>query len=107
MCRNLGADEGHTGVWLGGAIDGAVRGWPRLAYVYVWVDRDATLAAFPADDYLWTTGWEDHELELGTQMGDHAFLRAIGQLQRYKDAPQESFRDDWVGRARVEMSLRY
>ena len=36
-----------------------------------------------------------------------ALLRAIGQLQRYKDAPQERFRDDWVGRARLQLELGF
>jgi hypothetical protein len=107
VCRNLAADEGHTGVWLALVLDGAVRGWPRLEYVYVWVDRDATLGAYAADDYLWTTGWEGHELRLAYRLGDHAVVRATGLLSRFKDAPQQRFRDDWVGRARIELALRY
>jgi hypothetical protein len=107
VCRNLAADEGHTGVWLALVLDGVARGWPRLEYVYAWVDRDATLAAYPADDYLWTTGWEGHELKLAYRVGDHVVLRATGILSRYKDAPQEAFRDSWVGRARLELALRY
>ena len=107
VCRNLAADEGHTGVWLALVLEGGARGWPRLEYVYAWVDRDATLAAYPADDYLWTTGWEGHELKLAYRAGDHLVLRATGILSRYKDAPQERFRDSWVGRARLELALRY
>ena len=106
FCRNLAAEKGHTGIWLALVLDGAVRGWPRLEYVYAWVDRDATLGAYPADDYLWTTGWEGHELKLDVRVGSHVVLRAAGLVSRYKDAPQARFRDDWVGRARLEMVVR-
>jgi hypothetical protein len=106
-CRNLGAEKGHTGIWVALVLDGAVRGWPRLEYVYAWVDRDATLGAYAADDYLWTTGWEGHELQLDVRLGSHLVLSATGLVSRYKDAPQARFRDDWVGRARVEATLRY
>jgi len=105
VCRNLSADEDHTGIWLALVLDGALKGWPRLEYVYAWIDREATLGAYAADDYLWTTGWEGHELRLAHRVGDHVLLRATGILSRYKDAPQERFRDDWVGRARVEAVL--
>ena len=107
VCRNLAAEEGHTGVWLALVLDGVVRGWPRLEYVYAWVDRDATLGAYPADDYLWTTGWEGHELKLDVRVGGHVVLRAAGLYSRYKDAPQTRFREDWVGRARLEATVHY
>ncbi|MGE0452695.1 MAG: putative porin [Vicinamibacteria bacterium] len=107
LCRNLAADEDENGVWLALVVDGALQGWPRLEYVYAWVDYDAVLGAYAADDYLWTTGWEGHAVRLGVRVGSHAIVRAIGQLQRYKDAPQEQHRDDWVGRARLRLELSF
>jgi hypothetical protein len=107
VCRNLAGDEDRDGLWLALVVDGALRGWPRLEYVYAWVDSDAVLGAYAADDFLWATGWDGHALRLGHGIGPHATLRVIGQLQRYKDAPQERFRDDWVWRARLQLELGF
>jgi len=104
-CRNLAADEGKNGLWVALAVDGATWAPAHFEYVYVWVDRDATVAAYPADDFLWTTGWEGHAADLGVRLGAHAAVHVIGQLQRYKDAPRVEARDDWVGRLRIELRL--
>jgi hypothetical protein len=105
VCRNLDLDRGNTGVWLALVLDGRSLSLPRLEYVYARVDRDATLAAYPADDFLWTTGWDGHRAELSVRAGEHAALAAVGQLQRYKDAPRPEARKDWVGRLRLELRL--
>jgi hypothetical protein len=104
-CRNLAADEGKNGLWLALVVDGATWAPAQLEYLYVWVDRDATVAAYPADDFLWTTGWEGHAADLGVRLGTHAAVHVIGQLQRFKDAPRVEARDDWVGRLRLALRL--
>ena len=78
----------------------------RLEYTYAKVDRDATLAAYGADDFLWVTGWDGHRLDLGFRAGPHSALHAVGQLQRFKDSPRNFDYDVWVKRFRLELRVR-
>ena len=69
--------------------------------------KDATLAAYPADDFLWQTGWAGHRLDLAVRLGEHVTSHAVGQLQRFKDAPRVEDREDWKSRMRLEVRISY
>lgn len=106
-CWNTAVDENNRGLWLAfivGSIDSA-RG--ALEYTYAQVDKDATLAAYPTDDFIWQTGWAGHRIDLGVRISDRASSHVVGQLQRFKDSPVEAAREKWIGRARVELRMTY
>lgn len=105
-CWNTEADELNQGVWAAVAVGSTDTGRARIEYTYARVDRDATLGAYAADDFLWTTGWEGHRVDLGFRSGAHASVHAIGQLQRFKDSPRGFDNDAWVKRYRLEMRIR-
>jgi hypothetical protein len=105
-CWNTGRDEQNKGLWLALVLGSTRTARARLEYVFAKVDRDATLAAYPTDDFLWQTGWEGHKADLGLRAGDKAAFHVIGQLQRFKDSPRAADRDDWVKRLRVELRIR-
>jgi hypothetical protein len=112
---NTGVDDENLGVWLGASAGGFGSGRWLAEYTYAWVDRDATVAAFGTDDYLWVTGWEGHRGLVGFKLVERArtdtvatlSLQAIGILTRYKDAPIEAERDHWSKRFRLELVLGY
>ena len=112
---NTGVDDENLGVWLGATAGGFGSGRWLGEYTYAWVDRDATVAAFGADDYLWVTGWEGHRALVGFKLVERVrtdtaatlSLQAIGILTRYKDAPIEAERDHWSKRFRLELVLGY
>jgi len=105
MAWNTRISENNRGLWLA-LVLGSIRvSRARLEYTYANVDKDATVAAFAADDFFWGTGWEGHRVELGTRSGSRFTAHLIGQLQRFKDSPIEEERDHWVKRFRIEMRL--
>jgi hypothetical protein len=77
----------------------------RAEYTFATVDKDATLAAYPTDDFFWQTGWEGHRVDLGVRLVDRLTLHGVGQLERFKDSPRPEERDHWNKRIRAE--LRY
>lgn len=105
-CWNTGREELNKGLWLAAVLGSTQTSRARLEYVYAKVDRDATLAAYPTDDFLWQTGWDGHKADLGLRVADKAALHVIGQLQRFKDSPVPAEREEWVERLRVELRLR-
>ena len=58
-----------------------------LEYTYASMDKDATLAAYTTDDFIWGTGWSGHRLDLGVRISDRASSHVVGQLQKFKDSP--------------------
>jgi hypothetical protein len=105
-CLNTGADDQRRGLWLSAVVGSTQSARARLEYVYAFVDRDATLAAYATDDFLWSTGWAGHKADLGFALGRHVALHGVGQVQRFKDSPVAADRDDWVKRFRVELRLK-
>ena len=104
-CWNTAADTLNDGIWAAlvlGSTEGHRAG---LEYTYANVDRDATQGAYAADDFLWTTGWDGHRVDLGIRTGGHAALHAVGQLQRFKDSPRGFDNDVWVKRYRLELRI--
>jgi hypothetical protein len=102
-CWNTAVDADNRGLWLAAVIGSTKSARARLEYVYARVDKDATLAAFPADDFLWTTGWEGHRADLGIRLSDHAAVHGVAQRQRFKDSANAAERDVWLDRYRVEL----
>jgi hypothetical protein len=105
-CWNTEADDLNKGLWAAVVVGSTQTSRTRIEYTFARVDRDATLAAYGADDFLWVTGWTGHRLDLGFRTGEHAAVHAVGQLQRFKDSPREFERETWVRRYRLEMRIR-
>ena len=105
-CLNTAADDQRRGLWLSLVLGSTQSARARLEYVYAFVDRDATLAAYATDDFLWATGWAGHKADLGIALGRHVALHGVGQVQRFKDSAVAAEREDWVKRFRVELRLK-
>ena len=105
-CWNTEADELNKGIWAALILGSTETAPARLEYTYANIDRDATLGAYNADDFLWATGWDGHRVDLGFRSGNHASVHAIGQLQRFKDSPRGFDNDVWVKRYRIEVRIR-
>jgi hypothetical protein len=105
-CLNTAVDDQRRGLWLSAIVGSTQSTRARLEYVYAFVDRDATLAAYATDDFLWSTGWAGHKVDLGFALGKHVGLHGVGQVQRFKDSPVVAEREDWIKRFRVELRLR-
>jgi hypothetical protein len=105
FCLNTDVDQDRDGLWLAATLGSLQKTGLRLEYVFATVDKDATLAAYPTDDFFWETGWLGHRGDLGVRLVDKLSLHAVGQLQRFKDSPRPEERDHWNKRVRLE--LRY
>lgn len=101
-CWNVALDADNRGLWLAAILGSLDVSRARLEYTYAKIDKDATVAAFNTDDFFWNTGWEGHRLDLATATGKGGSIHLVGQVQRFKDSPNELVRDEWVQRYRVE-----
>jgi hypothetical protein len=105
-CWNTEADTLNKGLWAAVVVGSTQTGRTRFEYTYAKVDRDATLAAYATDDFVWGTGWDGHRVDLGLRTGAHAAVHGVAQLQRFKDSPRDFERDVWVKRYRLELRIR-
>jgi len=105
-CWNTETDVLNKGIWGALVVGSTEANKARVEYTYASVDRDATLAAYGADDFLWVTGWDGHRLDLGIRAGGWSSVHGIGQLQRFKDSPRGFDNDVWVRRYRLEWRVR-
>ena len=105
--KNTAVDANNRGLWLAVVLGSVVTARGSLEYTYAQVDKDATLAAYTTDDFVWGTGWAGHRLDLGVRMSDRASSHVVGQLQRFKDSPIEADRDTYLKRVRVEVRFAY
>jgi len=105
-CWNTEADTLNKGIWAALVLGSTQSGRARFEYTYAKVDRDATQGAYAADDFLWTTGWDGHRLDLGLRTGQRAALHGVAQYQRFKDSPRGFDNDVWVKRYRLELRIR-
>jgi hypothetical protein len=101
-CWNTAVDQNGKGLWLAAVLGDLGTSRAQAEYTYAKIDRDATVAAFNADDYLWGTGWEGHRADLATGTVKSSSIHAIAQWQRFKDSPDPVVRDQWVKRYRLE-----
>ena len=106
-CRNRAVSSANRGVWLSMILGSTVTARGSLEYTYAKVDKDATLAAYNTDDFIWGTGWAGHRVDLAVRMSDRASSHLIGQLQRFKDSPIQADRDTNLKRVRVEVRVHY
>jgi hypothetical protein len=97
----------NRGLWLAMILGSTQTARGSLEYTYATVDKDATLAAYSTDDFIWGTGWSGHRLDLAFRMSDRASSHLIGQLQKFKDSPLEVDRDNYLKRARIEIRFAY
>jgi hypothetical protein len=104
---NTAVDDQDRGIWLAAVIGSTRTARARGEYVYAKVDKDATVAAYGADDFFWVTGWEGHRLDLGLRLQEHVALHGVGQVQRFKDAPRVEERDHWQRRYRVDLRATF
>jgi hypothetical protein len=105
FCLNTDVDTDRQGIWAAASV-GSLRGTRvRAEYTFAHVDKDATLAAYPTDDFFWQTGWSGHRADVGVRLVDGLSLHGVGQLERFKDSPRLEERDHWNKRVRAE--LRY
>ncbi|HET9316930.1 MAG TPA: putative porin [Vicinamibacteria bacterium] len=105
-CLNTAVDDRNRGLWLALVAGSTLTSHVRLEYVYAFVDPDATLGAYPTDDFFWTTGWQGHKADLGVGIGSHLALHAVGSVQRFKDSPRVEERSNWVRRLRLEARVK-
>jgi hypothetical protein len=105
FCWNTDVDADRQGIWAAASLGSLQRTRVRAEYTFASVDKDATLAAYPTDDFFWETGWSGHRVDLGVRLVDKLSLHGVGQLERFKDSPRPEERDHWNKRARAE--LRY
>ncbi len=105
FCLNTDVDRDRQGIWAAFSLGSLLRTRVRAEYTYATVDKDATLAAYPTDDFFWQTGWTGHRIDLGVRLFDKVSLHGVGQLERFKDSPRPEERDHWNERVRAE--LRY
>jgi hypothetical protein len=106
-CWNTAVDTDNKGLWLALVLGSVRSSRGALEYTYATVDKDATLAAYATDDFIWETGWDGHRGDLGFRISDKASMHVIGQIQRFKDSPRVEERDDWLKRLRVEARVVY
>jgi Putative porin len=102
---NTRVDQDKKGVWLAAIFGSTVSARVCLEYSYAYVERDATLGAYSADDFLWTTAWEHHKGDLGFRAGHKASLHVVGQVQRFLSAATQAAREQWYARWRVELRM--
>jgi hypothetical protein len=107
VCVNTKADDQKKGIWLAAVVGSTRLNRARGEYVYAKMDKDATVAAYGADDFFWVTGWEGHRLDLGVRLIEHVALHAVGQAQRFKDAPVVAERDHWQKRYRLDLRASF
>ena len=105
--RNTAVDQDNEGIWLAAVLGSLQSGVGRLDYTYATVDKDATLAAYGADDFFWVTGWRGHRAEVGVKLLEHVTAHAVGHWIRFKDSPRLEEQDHVLKRYRVELRLKY
>jgi len=104
---NQAADDLNHGLWLRLRLGSRALARAALEYTFADVDRDATLAAYATDDFIWSTGWVGHRGDLQLKMTDNSFIELTAQWQRFTASPVPEERDHWVKRYRVDLHFEY
>jgi hypothetical protein len=106
-CWNTALSEDNKGLWAEVTMGQLASSRARLEYTYAKIDRDATVAAFNADDFYWGTGYQAHRVDLGGATSAKSSIHAIASWQRFKDSPIPEEQDQWVQRYRIEWRYVY
>jgi hypothetical protein len=104
---NRAADDLNKGLWLRARLGSRQLARAALEYTYADVDRDATLAAYASDDFIWSTGWVGHRGDLEMKVTDNSFLKLTAQWQRFTASANPEEREHWVKRYRVDVQVEY
>ena len=104
---NTAVDAQRQGLWLAAVVGSLRTTVVRGEYTFAKVDRDATLAAFGADDFFWVTGWKGHRFDLGVRIKEPVSLHAVGHLLQFKDSAVPAERDHWDKRVRAELRFSF
>jgi hypothetical protein len=104
---NSEADDDNKGYWARLRLGSLVEARGMLEYTYADVDRDATLAAYATDDFIWSTGWKGHRAVFSVKSTPNSSIRLLAQWQRFKAAPNPEAREHWVKRYRIDFRLDY
>jgi hypothetical protein len=107
FCLNTAVDAQRQGLWLAAVLGSLRTTVVRGEYTFAKVDRDATVAAFGADDFFWVTGWKGHRLDLGVRIKEPVSLHAVGHLFQFKDAATAAERGHWDKRIRAELRFSF
>ena len=106
-CWNTALSEDNKGLWAEVSMGQLASSRARLDYTYARIDRDATVAAFNADDFYWGTGYEAHRVDLGGATTPKSSIHAIASWQRFRDSYIPEEQDQWVQRYRIEWRYVY
>jgi hypothetical protein len=106
-CWNTRVKTDNRGFWAAITLGSTKNSRARFEYTYASVDREATVAAFSADDFRWGSGFEAHRGEVMVPNGPRTTLHAIAQLQRFKDSETTEEQEHWVRRFRVELRFTF
>jgi hypothetical protein len=106
-CWNTAVSDNNKGIWAALVLGSTDTARGSLEYTFSALDKDATLAAYTTDDFIWGTGWVGHRVDLGIRMNDHSSSHVVGQYQKFKDGPTLADRENWVGRVRLEVRYTY
>jgi Putative porin len=104
---NTAVDDDNQGLWLAAVLGSLQSGLGRVEYTYAKVDKDATLAAYGADDFFWVTGWKGHRAEVGFKLLPQLSAHVSGHFVQFKDSPRPDERNDWLKRYRAELRFKY
>jgi hypothetical protein len=105
-CWNTAASEDNKGLRVEATLGALASSRVFLEYVYAKVDRDATLAAFNADDFYWGTGYEVNSVDVGSATSRKSSIHGIASWQRVRDRlfPEPA---DWIQRYRLEWRYEF
>ncbi len=101
-CWNTALSSENRGLWLAAKLGALGVTRTTIEYTYARVDKDATVAAFNADDFYWNTGWEGHRIDVSAGSSEGSGVHAITQWQRAKTDDETTADDEWVKRWRLE-----
>jgi hypothetical protein len=104
---NTAADDLNKGLWVRLRLGSLQLARAALEYTFADVERDATLAAYATDDFIWSTGWVGHRGDLELKVTDNSFIKLTAQWQRFTASANPAERDHWVKRYRVDVQFEY
>ena len=106
-CWNTAASEDNKGLWLELTMGALASSRATLEYTYARIDRDATVAAFNADDFYWGTAYEAHRVDVGSATSTKSSIHGVASWQRVRDRLLPEGPNEWVKRYRIEWRYEF